>query len=410
MTLRRNLNYHQVLQWLLCELRWKKLTLPAKLLTDGAISHARTRLGVKVFISLFQKLASFLAPTEPDFHGFMTLVFDGTTLTMPDTQSNTKHFGKPKNQQRQGAFPQTRLMALMALSGRMIIDLAFAPIAGKGTGERTLMRQILDRVSLNKALFLFDAGFYSFSLLEALYGANHNFLMKVSSTVKLTPTTFLPDGSYLALVGGVYTVRVIRIQFPGFRPFRLITSLLDPSISARELVRHYHARWDIEIGYDELKTHQSPTLRGQSPTILRSKREDLVKQEIYSLFITYNLTRHLMKDASNKHKIDPLQVSFSDTLYWIVEAVNHANNQRCRWQKQYTYLLRMISESLIDRPRRPRVAPRVIKVKSSKFSVKRTKHTSQSIDYEKLIKIIKPEENELNSHSGSNKPKRLKIA
>lgn len=31
--------------------------------------------------------------------------------------------------------------------------------------------------------------------------------------------------------------------------------------------------------YDEIKTHQCATLRGQVPTIIRGKRSDLVEQE-----------------------------------------------------------------------------------------------------------------------------------
>ena len=87
MTFRRDLNYHRLLQWLISNFRWKNLTLPAKLLTGGAISHARTRLGVKVFLSLFQKMTSLIIPVEPDFYSFVTLFFDGTVLTMPDTES-----------------------------------------------------------------------------------------------------------------------------------------------------------------------------------------------------------------------------------------------------------------------------------------------------------------------------------
>ena len=45
-------------------------------------------------------------------------------------------------------------------------------------------------------------------------------------------------------------------------------------ISSENLNRN-HKRWDIEIVYDEIKTHQCATLRGQMPTIIRSKRSDL---------------------------------------------------------------------------------------------------------------------------------------
>ena len=110
----------------------------------------------------------------------------------------------------------------------------------------------------------------------------------------------LSDGSYLATVGkkGVdTTVRIIQYQIPGFRPARLLTTILDPAISARELVIHYHRRWDIEIAYDEIKTHQCATLRGRAPTIFRSKKPELVEQELYAVLIVYNLVRNLIHQA-----------------------------------------------------------------------------------------------------------------
>ena len=77
----------------------------------------------------------------------------------------------------------------------------------------------------------------------------------------------MPDGSYLSVVKGKIVesvnpatgrkkwkeveivVRVIEFTIPGFRPVRLITSLLEPGITAKEIVIHYHKRWDIEIAF-----------------------------------------------------------------------------------------------------------------------------------------------------------------
>jgi hypothetical protein len=411
LTIRRDLNYHAVLNWMLSTWRWLTLAWPAQLLQDGAISHARVKLGVRVLVVLFQKVVLLFTAIEADFHGLVTVIFDGTTLRMPDTVSNRDHFGKHRAGRGDSGFPLMRVMALMVRAGRFIVDVALAPIAGKGTGERTLMQQILQRLPLQNALLLFDAGFYSFILVHHLYQKHHHFLMKISPSIKRTvvPDGLLPDGSYLALIQGKieegdappgrrkryrhlqYLVRVIDVHLPGFRPFRLITSLLDTSLSAVEIARHYHQRWDLEIGYDEIKTHQCATLRGQAPTPLRSKRADLIQQELYALLIVYNLTRWVMFQAAHEQGGDPLQLSFLDTLHWIVEAVGQMGpstpQQRIAQQR---YLHRLIVQSTIDRPRRSRINPRVIKIKSSKFKVKRKAHQSQRIDYEQELQILPP--------------------
>ena len=70
----------------------------------------------------------------------------------------------------------------------------------------------------------------------------------------------MPDGSYLCILKGKIlqstdpntgrnkwkkveiTVRVIKFCIPGFQPVSLITTLIDPAITAKEIVIHYHKR------------------------------------------------------------------------------------------------------------------------------------------------------------------------
>ena len=411
MTIRRDLNYCKVLEWMISSWRWLSLSLPAKLLEDSAITHARVKMGASIFLLIFQKLTLIFSGVEPDFYGFHTLYFDGTTLSMPDSKKNCVRFGKHRSQRGAAGFPAMRAVTLAMGVSRVTLDVAFSSIRGKGSGERSLMMKILRRIQIPQALFLFDAGFYSFALFCQLTEANQWFIMKISRSVHLNPLAGNPyfDGSYLALIKGKIhnpsrstqkrnaydhlegVVRVIDVQVAGFRPFRLITSLLDLNIEAKELVKHYHKRWEIELSYDEIKTHQCATLRGQAPTILRSKRPDLVEQELYALLITYNMTRWLIFQAAQQHGIDPLHVSFLDTLQWIIDALTPMQSAPPHQLGEYhAYLHRMIAQSLIDRPRRKRQNPRVIKVKMSSFKRKRKSDRSQNIDYEKETKILPP--------------------
>ena len=412
LTLRRDLNCHKVLNWMVSGFRWLRSLLPARTLIvkDGAISHARVRLGVEVFRVLFHKLIAAFRPIAPDFHGLVSVAFDGTTGTMPDTEGNAQTFHKPSSRSGKAAFPQMRIMTLMALSVRLILDVAHAPYRGKGTGERSLVRQMLKRLVRQGLLFLLDAGLYSFDILWEMDQADQDFIVKAPRNLKLKPIQRLPDGSFLArLIHKVedhdapptksgrkrwkkvsLTVRAIRIEIPGFRPFTLITSILDETITARELALHYHKRWDIEIAYDEIKTHQCATLRGQSPTTFRSKRPDLVEQELYAMLIMYNLIRLLIRQAAEEHGKDPCSISFLDALQHLIDAAPLMTADESAQESKFEYLLAVIADCEIDRPRRPRVNPRVVKVKMSKFKRKRDKHKSETRDLAKELKIIQP--------------------
>jgi hypothetical protein len=219
-----------------------------------------------------------------DFHELTSVIFDGSTGTMPDTEANRAAFGKPYARRGTAAFPQVRLMGLLAVAQRRRVDLAFAPYTGKGTGERAWMRTLLARLPGHGLLFLMDAGLYAFDVQSAITQQGGQIILKVPAHVKFKHLQRLPDGSWLAEVTGklivptvpasplgrrhwrttTLTVRVIRIELPGFRPFWLMTTLLDPAIPAREIALHYHRCWDIEDAYDEIKTHQCH-LAGTSP-------------------------------------------------------------------------------------------------------------------------------------------------
>jgi len=412
LTLRRDLNCHKVLNWMVSGFRWLRALLPAQslIVKDGAVSHARVRLGVEVFRVLFYKLTAAFRPIAPDFHGLVSVAFDGTTGTMPDTASNVEKFHKPSSRSGKAAFPQMRLMTLMALSVRLMLDVAHAPYRGKGTGERSLVRQMLTRGVRKGLLFLLDAGLYSFDILWNIDQADQKFIVKAPRRLKLKPIQFLPDGSFLAQLTHkvedhhapptksgrkrwkqvTLIVRVIRIEIPGFRPITLITNILDETVTARELALHYHKRWDIEIAYDEIKTHQCATLRGQSPTTFRSKRPDLVEQELYAMLVMYNLIRLLIRQAAEEHGKDPCSISFLDALQHLIDAAPIMTTDEAHQESRFEYLLAVIADCEIDRPRRPRVNPRVVKVKMSKFKRKREKHKSETRDLAKGLKIIWP--------------------
>jgi len=185
---------------------------------------------------------------------------------------------------------------------------------------------------------------------------------------------------------------VIEYQIPGFLSRRLVTSILDPNISAKELIIHYHRRWEVEISFCEIKTHQCATLTGQMPTIFRSKTSELVEQELYAMLIGYNLLRDLIsQSAALYHKI-PLLLSFLESLQLFIDIVQFISYFSLKLRQiQHQYLLSLIAESEIDRPRRKRVNPRVVKIKMSKFKRKNSSHKSEIRDLEKDLEILTPQ-------------------
>src|SRR5439155_16021838 len=91
----------------------------------------------------------------------------------------------------------------------------------------------------------------------------------------------------------------------GNPPSVLYTSLLDADrYPADELIALYHERWEIELGYDEVKTHM--LLREEA---IRSKKPELVHQEIWGILLAYNLIRLEMERVAEAADVDATRVS-----------------------------------------------------------------------------------------------------
>ena len=404
----RNESIPAVLARLLSGLRDMLRDLSLRPVSEGAIAHARKRLGVAPVRDFFKAQASEVRPT-PSFHGMRVWALDGTTLSMPDTEENRKVFGLPKTPRGRCGFPHLKLVALQDVLSRRFRDVSWRRWNASERDAALPMLKHLEEGDLT----LLDRGFYGFRFFQAIRAQKAHFLARVPSCVKLKPIrgTSKKSGDYLAWIQGKVRlpkgqklqgprgrpathvrvqmlVRVIEYKINGFERVRLITSLLDPEISAREWVLEYHRRWEIELALDELKTHQSSTAQGTPRTIFRSQIPRNVMQEAYALVAAYNLIRGTIIEAAQRHRLDPDKISFVGTLRAISHMIPRMRAATVRYLPSlYGQLLRDIAEAEIDRPRRPRHYPRVVKVKMSNYKLKRSGHGQTLVDFRRTIRI-----------------------
>ena len=66
----------------------------------------------------------------------------------------------------------------------------------------------------------------------------------------------------------------------------VFTSLPVARFSAAQVATLYHERWEIELGYRDIKSAMQ-----HNAITLRSKKVDLVYQELWGLLLGYNLVR-----------------------------------------------------------------------------------------------------------------------
>jgi hypothetical protein len=289
--------------------------------SKSAIFQARARLGCEPLAALFTRVAKPLAPVSMPgawLAGRRLVAIDGCCLDVADTAENAEHFGRPGvNKGERSAFPQARLVALAECGTHAIFD---AAIGAYTDSEVALAQDLLDRLEPGM-LLLADRNFTSYALWRRAIATGADLLWRAKTGLRPELVRTLEDGSWLARIrhstdrtAEPITVRVIDYSIDDGRDnpdsYRLFTTLLDPAdASATDLAAAYVQRWEIELSFDELKTHQ----RGPR-TVLRSKSPQLVQQEIWGHLCCHYAIRSLMAQAAVHAGHDPDRLSFVAAL------------------------------------------------------------------------------------------------
>jgi hypothetical protein len=324
--------YEEVLRKLVNGLRFLRAwrndwTVP----TTGAISKARIRLGAKPVRELFFRVAVPLAAPATRgawFGDLRVMAIDGVILDAADTPENVERFTKAEHQDGESAFPQVRVVGLVECGTHAMVA---AEVDSWRVGERELTERLLDHFEPTM-LVLADRGFFSYGLWTLASDTGAALVWRVTAALRLPVLAQYPDGSYLSELlpkrlkadlnsgkkrrvpeGARIPVRVVEYRIGNRKSpevIRLVTTILDHEHApAVELAALYAERWEFEMGLDEIETHQIANSR-----VLRSKKPDLVEQEIWGLLITHYVIRHLMHQAADTIDIDEDRLSFIRSL------------------------------------------------------------------------------------------------
>ena len=294
-------------------------------LDPSALPQARRRLGsepIEALLELTGQHWAISSAAEARWRGLSLFASDGTCMRIPDTAVNEAEFGRPGSDRRSKAgYPQARLVALMAVRSHLVVA---ANCDGLDHGEPTLIQPLVEKIP-DDSLTILDRGFVSWKLAHDIqsHGHERHWLIRAKKNLKWTVLKKLGPGDVLVEIEPrpalrrqhpelpeKMQARVVSYRVKGYRPQKLITSLVDARRFPREeLAGIYHERWEIELGYDEVKTHMLE--RSES---LRSKTPQGVRQEIAGILVGYNLVRQAMRKAASELKVDPRRMSFRNAL------------------------------------------------------------------------------------------------
>jgi hypothetical protein len=350
----------------------------------GAYCQARKRLPER-FVSAVARAVGRNLDDRVDrrwlWRGRRVCLFDGTTVSMPDTAENRAAYPLAYNQTPGTSFALARVGAVISLSCGAIPDLGTCRYAGKGQGEVSLLRRLWDVLRPGDVLLgdrlmsgwvgmllLKQRGVDTVSRLSAHRRADVRKGVRLGKDDHLVvwrkPTSIrsVDRQAYHALPDAL-TAREARcrVERPGFRTRSVVvvTTLLDPAQAGREdLASLYRARWDNELDLRSIKvTLQMGMLRGRTPGMAR--------KESWAHALAYNLIRTVMARAAAGEGVPPRSISFKAALQ-VLEAfrpliASQADRGGSHRAALYGQVLRAIAvHRVADRPDRfePRMAKR----------------------------------------------------
>jgi len=311
--------------------------LPPCSADTGAYCRARQRLPQELLAQLTRDTGQeglAQAASAWCWLGRPVKVVDGTGLSMPDTKANRRHYRQSRQARPGCGFPLMRLVVLFSLAVGTVLDAAFGPHRGQGSGELSLWRTLQQGLQPGDVL-LADRGFCCFWTLAQAQARGADAVLRLNSgwekdarwgrrlgaggrrlrLVKPAQPAWLEAAAYQALPEQLSLRTVaVRVRQRGFRTQRLVvvTTLLDPvAVPASAVAALYRARWQVELDLRSLKqTLQMDILRGRTP--------DLVAKEVWAHLLAYNLVRLVMAAAAQRAGMSPRQLSVAGAVQQLV--------------------------------------------------------------------------------------------
>lgn len=343
----------------------------------GAYCQARKRLSEKFFSIMACGTGKALeSKVDSGWHwkGRHVYMFDGSTVSMPDTPQNQKEYPQIYNQKPGVGFPLARMGVVISLACGAVLDLRISAYSGKGTGEISLFKRLWGMFCTGDVV-LTDCLMSSWTELMMLNQRGVDSVTRLNKArrsadfrrgkrlgkddhIVCWPKPIKPralDKETFNALPDSLTIREVRIKIekPGFRTKNIVvvTTILDPNeVSKEDLAELYRQRWNNELDLRSIKT----TMQMDE---LRCKTPELVRKEIWTHILAYNLIRTIMAQAATQHDVLPRTISFKATIQTL-EAFQpllafHCHNCKPILNQIFQHVIEIVAVNRVaDRPDR----------------------------------------------------------
>ncbi|TNI12510.1 IS4 family transposase [Aeromonas veronii] len=283
------------------------------------------------------------------------------------------------------AYPQVRMLCQMELTSHLLVQAVMESCA---VNEMVLAEQLIARTP-DHSLTLFDKGFYSLGLLHAWQsaGVERHWSLPLKKGTQYEVVRKLGRQDALVLLKTSPQARKKWPHLPDTVEARLLTrningkarqvltSMVDPMrFPGADIVELYSHRWEIELGYREMKHSLQ-----QHRLTLRSKKAAGIRQELWGVRLAYNLLRsQMVKMAASLKGYTASQLSFHmASVYLIHELSCMPYLSPGSIPKRVAELDKQAGQFVLPE-RRERSSPRSVKARPQKYAVQKANKNNAS--------------------------------
>jgi hypothetical protein len=253
-------------------------------LNTASYTEARQRLPYQALKAFFEARKKIHDAKDGQWYGRKTYIADGTYVQMQDSEELSKKYGyRSKKDPKNKGYPQGLLECIIEQRSGCIHQY---DLASRHYSELDLIVKQMKNLP-ERSLVLADALYECRAVFQV---ASH---LNLDIIVPLKRKQFQDIPESLTMRRITYSD-----SQDTSKKHVLLTSILDPSIPAKDIIVKYQTRWDIEISIREIKTIMHLN-------VLRSKSEDMIFKELASAMIAYNLIRKIMSDSSKESGFSP---------------------------------------------------------------------------------------------------------
>lgn len=270
------------------------------------------------------------------------LLFDGFTVTAADTPENQEEFPQNPAQKEGLGFPIIRCVSLISMVTGMLLDMEFGPYSGKQSGETALLWKMLDKLQPGDTLVA-DCYLCTYWIITACQIRGVNIVMKnhdkreddplgarridkhqrIAAWLRPKRPDWMSQQEYDELPEQV-KIRLVDviIEQAGFRSkkYTIATTILETEVYSRQwLTNVYRSRWLVELDIRSIKC-------SLGMDVVRAKTPAMVKTEIWSCLLAYNLIRMKMLQSCAISGRVPRTLSFVTAMQtlatsWVLASV-----------------------------------------------------------------------------------------